>query len=266
MIFNANTIEQISRVLSGYITGSKITNMLEEFHIRPIDDSEKTTKWVRLYNAIVQNQNNTQKGSALIQTIEYIMEPVNFHNMSSEEYMKIRNKLNQLLIFAGLSLNENGTVSTVQKASTLLEAQSRTQGLLKALKPFHIHPQILRYCRPELLQENYFHLIFEAAKCVLDELRIISGIDKDGNMLVNECFDGNNPLVVCNRLETTNEKEEHKGLKALLNLIVYWYRNPKAHNVKFFSVDSELDAVTALIIISKARYLLAQCFRNPSRK
>lgn len=266
MLFDANTIEQVSRLIAEYTTGSKITNILENLHIRPADDWEKDTKWRRLHNAVVNSQNLTQDGKALIKLIEYIMAPINFHAMPPAQYAEIITSLNKLLILTGLSVNEAGKVILIPKASTLSEAQIRTQGLLKTLEPFQIHPQILRYCHPEFLQENYFHLIFEASKCLLEELRIISKLDKDGNTLINECFDGNSPLVVCNRLETADEKEEHKGLKALLNHIVYWYRNPKAHNPKFFSVDSKLDAATAVIIISKARYLLDRCTRNPLRK
>lgn len=266
MLFDANTIEQVSRFIAEYTTGSKITNILENLRIRPKDDFEQNTKWRRLHNAVAYSQNMTQNGTGLIKLIEYIMAPINFHDITPEQYNKIIISLNKLLILTGLSLNESGKVITIPKAVTLSEAQARTQGLLNSLKPFQINSQILGYCRPEFLQENYFHLIFEASKCLLERLRSISKIDKDGNILINECFDGCNPLVVCNRLETTAEKEEHKGLKALLNHIVYWYRNPKAHGLKFFSVDSKSDAVTAIIIISKAMDSLDKCIRNPSHK
>ncbi|HEY4636890.1 MAG TPA: TIGR02391 family protein, partial [Burkholderiales bacterium] len=27
-----------------------------------------------------------------------------------------------------------------------------------------MHPDVLRFCRPELVQKNYFHAVFEATK------------------------------------------------------------------------------------------------------
>ena len=123
----------------------------------------------------------------------------------------------------------------------------------------------MEYCRPEIISENLFHLVFEAAKCVLDELRNISGLNYDGNKLVNECFDGNNPRITLNKLSSDNEKSEHKGLQALLNTLVYLYRNPKAHQLKYFSEDTYLSTLEALIMISKARYALDRCAKNNTR-
>ena len=82
MLFDANTIEQVSRFIAEYTTGSKITNILENLRIRPKDDFEQNTKWRRLHNAVAYSQNMTQNGTGLIKLIEYIMAPINFHNMT----------------------------------------------------------------------------------------------------------------------------------------------------------------------------------------
>lgn len=83
----------------------------------------------------------------------------------------------------------------------------------------------------------------------LEELRNLSDLTTDGNTLVNQCFDGNNPLIVMNKLSTDDEKSEHKGLQTLLNAIVYLYRNPKAHHLKYFCDDTYQSTLEALIII-----------------
>lgn len=266
MYFDANTIEQISKILGEHISRTKLTNMLDNLHIRSYDDCPTDSRWYRINKAIITNQNNTHSADALIKVTEYIMEPVNFIKSSPEDYKEIMKELNIVLILSGLQLTESGKVITARKSTTLSEAQSRTQGLLKSLEPFKIHPQLLYYCRPEILSDNYFHLILESSKCLLQKLKEISKLDIDGNRLISECFDGNNPLVVFNRLMTDEEKSEHKGLESLLKYIVYCYRNPTAHNPKIFSADSKQDAISALIIMSKVRYLIDQCFRNPTRK
>lgn len=266
MFFNANIIEQISRIIAEHVTGSKLTNILENLHIRPSDDYSKDTKWRRINNAIVINQNSTHSGDALIKIVEYIMSPVNFTDLSPEDYKAVMVELNTVLSFSGLQITEDGKIIVAKKSTTLSDAQSRTQGLLKSLEPFKIHPQLLYYCKPEILSNNYFHLILESSKCLLQELKRISQLQSDGNKLIGECFDGINPLVVFNHFSTDDEKSEHKGLESLLKYIVYCYRNPKAHDPKIFSVDSKQDAISALIIMSKGRYLLDKCSRNPSRK
>ena len=266
LIFDPNSLEQISKVISEYITGSKLTNMLENLNIRPLDDDYKCTKWRRIYNSIAIYQNQHKNGDIFIKVIEYIMAPINFHEYGKDKYESIVKELNELLFMSGLELNKTGKVTQVEKSDTLRDAESRAYGLKMALKPFNIHPQILTFCNPEILSENYFHLVFEATKCTLNHLRIISELTLDGNQLINECFSGKNPLLLINKFDTVAAQDEHKGLHSLLNLIVYWYRNPKAHTAKFFSDDSQEDAIAAIILISKARTLLDKCFFNPTRK
>ena len=208
MHFDANTIEQVCKLLDKFITGSKITNMLENLRIRPADDYEGFTKWKRLFNAISLAQNEN-KPDSLIKVIEYVLSPVNFHNKSIHEYQEAIKELNVILLFHGLKLEESGKVIFTNVANSLSEAQSRAIGLKKALEPFNIHPQILNFCRAEILTDNYFHLVFEATKCVLSEVRAISQLTIDGNKLINECFEGKNPLILMNRFETTDERDEH---------------------------------------------------------
>lgn len=49
---------------------------------------------------------------------------------------------------------------------------------------------------------------------------------------------------------------------AMLNLIIYMYRNPKAHELKAYDTSSEKDAIEALILISKALTLLDDCSKS----
>lgn len=39
-----------------------------------------------------------------------------------------------------------------------------------------VHPDVLRFCRAELVQQNYFHAVLEAAKSVADKLRTLTGL------------------------------------------------------------------------------------------
>ena len=90
----------------------------------------------------------------------------------------------------------------------------------------------------------------------------ISGIDLFGTRLINKCFDARRPIIVLNSLQTNEEKSQYFALKALLNFINYNYRNPRAHKVKYFNPSSEEEAIEAMIMISKAYYLLEKCSKS----
>ncbi|WP_196603071.1 TIGR02391 family protein [Pectinatus frisingensis] len=267
IIFNQQTIEEISKVLGNETTGSKITIMLENLGLYD-ELGSKDTKWKRIHNAVINNQNSIHSGKSLIDITEWIMNPVQYmtNQEKQEKYSSVINSLNGLFCFSGLSINDKGKISLAKKVSSHQEAIDKLKSLKKSLEPFNIHQRILAVCRPELLDENYFHLVFEAAKLVLNKVREISALNLDGNKLIDETFDGRNPRLVLNTLRTEDERSEHNALKSLLHFIVYFYRNPKAHNLKVYSLTKEQDAVIALCNISTALILLDKCQLNLSRR
>jgi uncharacterized protein (TIGR02391 family) len=56
-----------------------------------------------------------------------------------------------------------------------------------------VHPDVLEFCKPELLEENYFHAVFEATKSVAEKIRVKTGLGKDGTELVDTAFSTKNP-------------------------------------------------------------------------
>src|SRR6266498_2782823 len=62
---------------------------------------------------------------------------------------------------------------------------------------------VLAFCRPELLEGNYFHAVFEATKGVAQKIRDRTGLTTDGSGLVQEAFsirNGRKPLLAWNPL------------------------------------------------------------------
>jgi hypothetical protein len=51
----------------------------------------------------------------------------------------------------------------------VVEAQARADDLRAELARRQAHPDVLRICRAELLQQNYFHAVLEACKSVADK-------------------------------------------------------------------------------------------------
>jgi hypothetical protein len=66
--------------------------------------------------------------------------------------------------YAGYELAESGKVQTCAPFRTLSESQRRANRLRADLQKRGVHSDILRACRAEPLQENYFHVVLEAIK------------------------------------------------------------------------------------------------------
>ena len=77
----------------------------------------------------------------------------------------------------------------------------------------NVHDDVLRFCRAELLDRNYFHAVLEAWKSVADKLRNISGLSGDGAHLVEtECgISASRPKVAFNSLANEWEESETQG-------------------------------------------------------
>jgi uncharacterized protein (TIGR02391 family) len=111
----------------------------------------------------------------------------------------------------------------------------------------------LRFCRAELLQENYFHAVLEAAKSVAEKIRNRTGLRGDGAALVDAAFGKGSshlPLLAFNSLRTDNEQSEHTGLMNLLKGALGTFRNPTAHAPKISWTVNERDALEALTLLS----------------
>lgn len=258
-LMSQSEIENICKTFPDEVSHSKITRMLAELNLYDIGTTY--TKRERTTYAITRFQNLTKTNYALKRIIEYISKP-SYIQANQIDWCSFSLNLNRQLQYHGLKINNKGILESCKKTETYSEGQTRYHSLQNKLSTLAIHPKIFTLCKPEILNKNYFHLVFEASKVALETVRNLSGLNKDGNQLIQECFSGNLPILVINQLKSDTDKSEQAGLKSLLHTIVYLYRNPKAHELKAFSVDSEIDAITALIMISKALYLLDSCHRT----
>ena len=180
---NSNQLRPICEILADLVTGTKISNMFSSLKLSCTLD-ERNTKWKRLFDAVANNWNKTHTNNALIEIIEWIMEP-SLYIDNQKEFNEAKDKLNQRLSFIGLELLPTGKIQARSIATTLDEANQTVNKLKADLQRFNIHPQIIAFCKPEIISENLFHLVLEASKCLLEELRHISGLTTDGNILVN---------------------------------------------------------------------------------
>ena len=76
----------------------------------------------------------------------------------------------------GLQMTNEGKLLKIEAATTISEVERRTRDLVSELQKRHIHQDVIKCCKEEYLQENYFHAIFEAAKSLSEKVREPPGI------------------------------------------------------------------------------------------
>jgi uncharacterized protein (TIGR02391 family) len=152
----------------------------------------------------------------------------------------------------------DGKFKQCNVARTLAEAEKRLKTIHTKLKGRRIHPEVLKYCKVELLQDNYFHAVFEASKGLAQRIREISSVDLDGAALVDKVFSVEKPILAINSLRTETEKSEHKGFSSLLKGCFAAVRNPLAHEPKILW-EGEDDAADYLSLISLLHRKLDDC-------
>lgn len=249
-LFSSQHLEAACRVLvdtAQGLTGTQIGRLLQETQVA--DPSPDMTKWKRLFNALAGAQNQHQVGNHLIMFINRAMNPVSYAS-DPGTFAWRRDELNVVLAFSGFYVREDGKVGYADKANTLDEARARAGRLKAALESRAVHVEVLNYCRVELMDENYFHAVFEATKGVAERIRQLSGLSGDGADLVNKAFGGQQPVLVLKALSTESEKSEQKGFVNLLIGLFGAVRNPLAHAAKTNWPMSEQDTLDILTLVS----------------
>lgn len=166
-----------------------------------------------------------------------------------DEFESARFGINGHLAFAGIEYGADGKFRSIVAAQTIDEALKRVNALNSKFRGRRLHAEVLKYCKAELLQQNYFHAVFEASKGLAQRIRDLSGVDGDGAGLVDKVFAINQPVLAINSLRTETEQSEHKGFANLLKGCFGAVRNPLAHQPKILW-DGEDDAADYLTLLS----------------
>jgi uncharacterized protein (TIGR02391 family) len=251
-------LERICRILGDCTTGTVIDRHFRDCGIE--DTSNESTKWRRFFATFHELQKNYDCSNHLCRVIKSMLAPSDYIG-KRDSFEEIRRNLNQNFLFSGLEYREDGEFHLVVPARTLSEAERRCETLSKRLNGRAIHPEVTKYCRTELLQDNYFHAVFEASKGLAQRIRDLSGIEGDGATLVDKVFSIENPILALNFLKTETEKSEHKGFAQLLKGCFAAVRNPLAHEPKILWQGEE-DAADYFTLISLLHRKLDSCFRT----
>lgn len=250
--FDLAILESISKILgdtSSGLTGSEISKYLSECNIS--DPGVNSTKWRRLYDSFLLKQKNDRCANNIVSFITHVMRPSRYYD-NEKWFENRREKLNRVLSFEGLELNKAGTFKQIITTKTISESEARASKLKQNLLSRQIHPDVLYFCRAELLVDNYFHAVFEATKSIAQKIRDKTGLNSDGAALIDESFSFKDkvPHLALSSLQTESEQSEQKGFVNLLKGVFGTFRNTTAHAPKVTWIIVEQDALDILSTIS----------------
>jgi uncharacterized protein (TIGR02391 family) len=239
-------LDAICRSLADAATHKEVGILLKQCGI---EEAGGQPKWERMLLALSHRQNQDQCGNNAVAFLCAVLHPSRFGGRL-EAFEEFRAQVNYQLSFCGLSINEKGQPQTVLTATTISEGQKRANELRAELLHRNVHPDVLKFCKAELLQDNYFHCILEATKSVAQKIREKASVEGDGAPLVDLVFSIKTPILALNTLQTESEQSEQKGFANLLKGVFGTFRNVAAHAPKIHWSVNRSDAMDALTILS----------------
>jgi len=221
--------------------------------------------------ALSERQQRDGVANNVIAFVQAAMHPARYVG-ESRLFAERQSCLNAVLSLTGLGIDERGRVVAVQKAHTASEAEARAGRLRAELVRRQVHADVLKACRAELLEENYFHAVLEASKSVAEKVRQLSGLALDGAELVDEAFGmrdrdrrSRTPVLALNTLRSISEQSEQRGMMHLMKGIFSLFRNPTAHELKARWAVDEQEALDLLTMVSLVHRRLEGAVRVPER-
>ena len=156
----------------------------------------------------------------------------------------------------------DGKFEPIHAALTLKDAKARARDLHETLAQRGVHPDVLRFCRAELLVANYFHAVLEASKRVAQKVRDRTGLAGDGADLYQTAFGGSAPLLQVNAMSTESERTEQKGFLNLLVGMAGVFRNTVSHSLRVAWEMREADALDLFALASYAHRRIDRATRD----
>ena len=219
--FNDQALKRLAQILAEHGTGREISDAFEssknDIHeVKP----QTATKWLRIYSAFQNSQQATSYNTGVLVFIKNYLSKERFTFAGgAEKFNDIRGKINMVLQLDGLEYTEEGKFQTVKKSLTLSDSERRANVLRDKFNQRNIHPEVMKYCQAEYLNEDHHHVVFEACKGLCQRIRDMSGMaaNGDGVLLVRNMMDrrkGQPPRIQFTDLLTETDRNVHDGIFA----------------------------------------------------
>ena len=187
--------------------------------------------YARLENTI------TQYGGA---DFEQKMFHTAFDSLSSDEIQGRLNTLNKVITMVNNVIGklESFELSKTESETNLSTPQKIAIHLFDAME---FHPKVVEASESCFITTNYREAILNAFISLTDYIKEISGLDLDGDELMNNVFSLNYdkeqrkitkyPIICINELKNRTDRDEQQGFMFLCKGAAAFVRNPKAHKL-----------------------------------
>lgn len=250
------------------LTHTNIDKYLVECSIQDISTKSKSvglgyipgdSKSKRIYKCFINEVHRTNNDLKIVSFIERALDPSRFAD--SKRYDDVLNDINSVLLFMGCEINKSGKVKIVKKATTIDEVQERINALENEAKKRNVHLEVLKYCKREYLDKDYFHAQFEASKGLFQRIRDLTNQNVDGTKLINGVFSTDEPMLILPNLKLTErtDKDEFLGYKHLFEYVVNAVRNPEGHTPRILASEELGECLDNFVIISRCHRFLDNC-------
>lgn len=249
--FDHHTLSGLADILQDSMTHRDLTEAFTRLRLPQVPEGSKRD---RLEQSFALAQARDGNANTILAFIADVLAPTRFVQ-APENFRGLRVATNKYLAFHGLALLEDGRLSRVHAVRTLSELEERASHFRKRLLHRGVHGDVLAFCRPELLQENYFHAVFEATKSVADKMREKTGLSGSGTDLVDAALglDSNHlPILAINTCRTEIERNEQTGFASLVKGMFGTFHDVTSHVPK---VKWPIDEEDALDLLSLASYI-----------
>lgn len=260
--FTESDLESFGHALEEAVAHRELQGLFTESGLTEPVWEDRPPRWLRMKLALSQAQKESGTGNPVLRFVAVTLRPARLVN-AQDRFEASRERVNLQLAFVGLQFRSDGKFHRVTVSTTIDDARAKAGRLRQLLEQRNVHPDVLRFCRPELTQENYFHAVLEATKSVSEKLRQKSGLTGDGGQLAHSALSGNAPLVAFNSLRSDTEVSEQRGLCNLFVGMFGTFRNTTAHGAKISWTVTEADALDLLTMVSFLHRRLDGAVRVP---
>ena len=207
-------------------------------------------------------QNVTKTATPVLNFLTHSLAPARYSGQLNRFHDR-QAAANSTLIFLGLQFTDEGKFAQIEAASTLADAEARASRLRAKLQSRSVHPDVITFCKAELLADNYFHAVQEACKSVTVKLKAMSGLTGDGAEVFDQALGGPDPLIRINAFQKKSEKSEQSGFGNLLKGMYGTFRNPTTHEAKIEWPMAEEDALDLFSLASYAQRRIDKATKRP---
>lgn len=119
--------------------------------------------------------------------------------------------------------------------------EDKAESPLKIFDEMQFHPRVVEASKSCFVTGNYREAILNAFIRLIDYVKEITGLDLDGDDLMNKVFSFNYdkdlrritkyPIIRINELKNSNDRNEQQGFMFLCKGAAGGIRNPKAHKI-----------------------------------